>query len=68
MPSASTAAARGASWSIQVVVLIGWPVCRIDAEAGPVALAAELLVRDRALQHEDERAEPARRGAVNDAA
>ena len=30
---------------------------RVDAEPGPVAVAVDLLVRDRALEHEDERVE-----------
>ena len=67
MPSASTAAARGASRSIQVQVGIGSPVSGSTPSAAQWPSPPMLLVRDRALEHEHERVQAARRPRVQNA-
>ena len=66
VPAATTAQASGARRSIHSQVVIGWPVARSTPDGGPVSLGLVGLVGDRALDHEEERAQPARRGAIPD--
>ena len=55
--SATTAAAFGARRSIHSFVVIGWPVSGSMPMRRPVAVAVDLLVRDRALEDQHERVE-----------
>ncbi len=64
VPQATTAQARGANWSIQWQVVIGWPVSRIGAEAGPIALGLVVFVGNRAFDHQDEGGQVAGGGLV----
>ena len=57
VPTASTASAFGARRSSHSLVVIGWSVVGVVAEAAPVALALDRLVGDRALDDEHERLE-----------